>query len=88
MGVHPPPVHPVIPEVHCSREGCCISTSFSFSNNFINNNNEMKRKERMGENSHTHSKKKKLKNHSGDCTTVATQPRQLHYSNNLSNKTH
>ena len=24
---------------------------------------------------------------SGDCTTVATQPRQLHYSNNLSNKT-
>ena len=24
---------------------------------------------------------------SGDCTTVATQPRQLHYSNNLSKKT-
>ena len=23
---------------------------------------------------------------SGDCTTVATQPRQLHYSNNLSKK--
>ena len=26
------------------------------------------------------------KKDSGDCTTVATQPRQLHYSNNLSKK--
>ena len=31
-------------------------------------------------------KKKKKKKNSGDCTTVATQPRQLHYSNNLSKK--
>ena len=28
------------------------------------------------------------KTDSGDCTTVATQPRQLHYSNNLSKNTH
>ena len=28
----------------------------------------------------------KKKIDSGDCTTVATQPRQLHYSNNLSKK--
>ena len=27
------------------------------------------------------------KKFSGDCTTVATQPRQLHYSNNLSKRT-
>ena len=27
-----------------------------------------------------------VKKDSGDCTTVATQPRQLHYSNNLSKK--
>ena len=27
-----------------------------------------------------------LTKNSGDCTTVATQPRQLHYSNNLSQK--
>ena len=26
------------------------------------------------------------KQYSGDCTPVATQPRQLHYSNNLSKK--
>ena len=26
-GVHPPPVQPVIPKVHCSREGLCISNS-------------------------------------------------------------
>ena len=31
----------------------------------------------------THGKKLQ---YSGDCTTVATQPRQLHYSNNLSKK--
>ena len=29
-------------------------------------------------------KKERKKEDSGDCTTVATQPRQLHYSNNLS----
>ena len=29
---------------------------------------------------------KNKKENSGDCTTVATQPRQLHYSNNLSKK--
>ena len=29
---------------------------------------------------------KKKKQDSGDCTTVATQPRQLHYSNNFSKK--
>ena len=27
-----------------------------------------------------------IKKDSGDCTTVATQPRQLHYSNNFSKK--
>ena len=31
-------------------------------------------------------KKKKKKQKCGDCTTVATEPRQLHYSNNLSEK--
>ena len=31
-------------------------------------------------------KKKEEEKNSGDCTTVATQPRQLHYSNNLSKK--
>ena len=41
-----------------------------------------KKKSAMPNNNNNNNNKK----NSGDCTTVATQPRQLHYSNNLSKK--